>query len=1000
VRTRCPHCGSELEVQSTETEAVCTSCRRTFSILAGADTVSKTVSSDQLPTQAKTVTRPQVRVNCFQCNCEFAIPLGEAEAVCPRCGAPFSMAERSPSKGTPPQPAAEQVRGADEASMRWMRAHFEDKYEILNYVSRGGMGAVYRARQKQPTREVALKIMLTGTFASSAHRKRFEREAQAVARLQHPAIVPVYECGEAGGQPYFTMEFVEGTNLRRYSIEQQLSREEICRLIVRVCDAIHYAHQHGVIHRDLKPGNIMVDSSRRPRILDFGLSHTSVQPDGQFTALTATGDLMGTPHYMSPEQAAARPKEVDERTDVYALGVILYELIVGVLPYPLEQAQGLGVLEVLLRARPLNPSALHPDLPRDLEIILLKGVEKDKAQRYQSAEALAQDLENYLAGRPISARPSTISYRLNRWAWRNRKVLVPVAVVSFVMGITTAVLWHNLARVGRTADALTVQKVKFERFLARGENAAAGVDELIKEDKWRDALELAQFAPRFFPEEAGVDYLAARVRDDADASVNKALAAFAESLGAQEYAAARKRASELSALAALMPYDDLKKRTAEVEPAFNERCWLSAQQASGRAYTPETALAPLDRFMEGMPGSPHVGEAKELRAMLAAQAPGYFLKKHEGAFDRAMAALDWPGAEAVLQSAEEMPTGLDEPARGEWRTKLALWREKLGSVIWKATAPRLQVVRALNTPSGPLPEPGRVKCAAFSPDGASLVVGANNGTVTWWRVADGTPVHTFAAGAGVRSIAISRDATMLAVGAEDGSVTTLSLPDFGLVRMRTLGPENWVTSLQFSPDGSVLLGANVKKVTMWNVKSGKEVALKRISGESPAAFSPDGRLLAATKGTTVRIWNVAGDYLVREVPSLSIPLLLAFSPDGSVLAVLLDDKTVELRKVESGAVLAQFVAGERRLEAVGFSPDGRLLATGSADRFAALWDAGLGRPIRTLGGHEGWVTAVAFSPDGRTLATGGNDGRVLLWGVQSPETPSAAPNGSPPEAGG
>ncbi len=277
----CPHCGATNEVPPGARTVLCHSCHKPIHGTAEAPTVTRNRTEATAP-DAPTLTSVRVRFNCPQCGRELTVPADEPLALCPDCGA--SLKDVEPSKQrvvTGPTQArareARTVRGTE-----WMRGHFGDSFEVMEFVKSGGMGAVYKARQRRPSRVVALKVLLGGHFATPTQLKRFEREAQAVAMLQHPAVVPVYEYGDVDGQPYFTMEFVEGSDLRTYALENHLSRQEICRLVVRVCDAIQYAHEHGVIHRDLKPGNILVDALKRPRILDFGLSRAPVtEEDGE-----------------------------------------------------------------------------------------------------------------------------------------------------------------------------------------------------------------------------------------------------------------------------------------------------------------------------------------------------------------------------------------------------------------------------------------------------------------------------------------------------------------------------------------------------------------------------------------------------------------------------------------------------------------------------------------------------------------------------------------------
>lgn len=287
-------------------------------------------------------------------------------------------------------------------------------YELLAEVARGGMGVVYRARQAGLNRIVALKMILGGRLANAEDVQRFHEEAKATAKLQHPNIVSVFDVGEVDGQHYFSMEFIEGTNLSRLIAKGPLPATRAARYLETLALAVHYAHKHGVVHRDLKPSNILIDKDDQPHITDFGLAK-QLNTD---TVQTRTGTVLGTPSYMAPEQAEGRIREVGPAADVYSLGAILYECLTGRPPFKNESVY--DTVRQVIHDSPPRPRDLKADVEEDLELICLKCLEKDPALRYDSAEALADDLRRFLAGEPISARSMNVIDRLARMLDRSQ----------------------------------------------------------------------------------------------------------------------------------------------------------------------------------------------------------------------------------------------------------------------------------------------------------------------------------------------------------------------------------------------------------------------------------------------------------------------------------------------------------------------------------------------------------------------------------------------------
>lgn len=302
-------------------------------------------------------------------------------------------------------------------------------FELLAELGRGGMGVVYKARQKSLDRFVAIKIILANQLASPEQLRRFGIEAKAAAQIQHPHVVSIFEAGRVNGQPYLAMTYVEGVDLATLVGTERLDRETAVRMVITIARAVDHMHAHGIVHRDLKPSNILIDASGKPYITDFGLAKLV----GAVGEETATGLIAGTPSYMSPEQAAGKPGQIGPATDVYALGAILYALLTGQPPFRADSP--LDTIVQVLEREPVRPRAIDRSIPRSLELICLKCLEKNPARRYASAAELADDLERYCKGEIVEAQSPRLHARVWRWARRAPALASHLAVLGAFLSV-------------------------------------------------------------------------------------------------------------------------------------------------------------------------------------------------------------------------------------------------------------------------------------------------------------------------------------------------------------------------------------------------------------------------------------------------------------------------------------------------------------------------------------------------------------------------------------
>lgn len=364
-------------------------------------------------------------------------------------------------------------------------------YEVQRELGRGGMGVVFKALQHSTKRVVALKVLIEGEFASDASQRRFEREVELAAQLRHPNIIPIYDSGRSGGRMYYAMEYVHGRPLTEYLRAHNPPVEERLRLFIRICGAVAHAHLRGVVHRDLKPANILVDADGEPHVLDFGLAKIGGMRD---MAMSITAQVIGTPAYMAPEQVAGDPTAIDPRTDVYSLGIVLYEMLLGSMPYPTTGALG-DTLNHITGTEPVAPRKKNRSVSRDLETIVLKALAKRKDERYQTAHALSADVSHYLAGEPIEARRASALYLIGKALWPHRHFAAAVALILILGGSLLFVLMRQ--RTANLAQQTEMNRVLKERIEADERAAAARAEKEQSDEMWaRRFSEILRNAPK------------------------------------------------------------------------------------------------------------------------------------------------------------------------------------------------------------------------------------------------------------------------------------------------------------------------------------------------------------------------------------------------------------------------------------------------------------------------------------------------------------------------
>jgi WD40 repeat protein len=856
-------------------------------------------------------------------------------------------------------------------------------YEILDVLGRGGMGVVYKARQLALHRVVALKMILAGAHADAEELRRFRREAEAAARLQHPGIVQVFEIGEHQGLPFMALEYCAGGSLSRKLAGMPLPPREAARLTTTLADTLETAHQKQIVHRDLKPHNVLLTESGAPKVADFGLAR---KLDGASVG-THMGAVIGTPSYMPPEQA--RGDQVGPAADVYALGAVLYELLTGRPPFLGPDA--MAILSQIFYKEPLPPHRLQPTVPPDLETICLKCLHKEPGRRYPAARDLAEDLRRFQAGEPIVARPVGRSERAWKWARRHPAralvaVLVALLALLLVVGGSIAWLWRQAEQTAERTEALRQQEAEARH---KAEQAQAGANaamaDLNVQKKKADGLALDLFK-------------ANNNLKDANDEIQRLLYLDRVRLAWKEYESGEPLRARL-----LLQQCEEKHRHWEWHHLHLTLSRELATLTGHTGFVTQVAFSPdgqrlvsvsTDKTMKlwdtatGKEIATLPGHTSFIRHVtfspdgqrLASASEDTTVKLWNGTDGKALATL--AGHTRAVAHAAFSPDGQRlASASLDWTVKL--WDVVAGKEV--ITLEHQHTV------------PGESQLfnsahAVFSPDGKRLASACSDKTVKIWDTATNQEIaalqgHTDL----VTDLAFHPDGQRLASASAD---STVKVWDVATARdvLTLKGHTFAVLRVAFSPDGQRLASSGPDgqnppiigpvRVKLWDAKTGNEIVT--LGPDVRVEFGPDGHHFALTSNTTVKLWDMAMTDRVEGTPVAvlgghsGLITRVAFSPDGQRLASASADHTVKLYTV-TGTELTPLWGHTGTVQHVAFSPVAKRLASAGMDGVVKLWDTTTGKNVATLGGHGGPVMRLAFSTDGQLLASASMDKTVKLW---------------------